>query len=547
MKNYLFKLFALLFFSTSLIGQADTVLVPSVVDGEPFGAINKFIIGDTTSTGERVNPERYYKLEKNKIYFLNGEFHAHFDLRLIADDVEDGEKPPIVASTTGSDGTIQLIQFNLFGDAYIKNIIFQMTPPSGNGESNASFFLSKLDGNYEFDNVRWEWGLWTAIAVVIPLNKIKVTNCYFRNPQHKTNIFNGRGITFYQENPADTVIIQNNTFFNINSFSFVADNSSIPPGLLLFDHNTIVNQMKWPIHSYWITNAVVTNNIFFNSSAFGENHQDTEGQDPERLQYGLINIYPAPQDILDYHGVTEAERSYICDRNAYYFTDDIKDYWAEYELPDVPFMNSRTQGMFDDDANYPNLYLDHLYYADPKFKEDGEGTEQMIAWMKRKRDWQQNTYWGWDPDGNKFEVQWPFPEDFTYSNEELMTAADRGFPLGDLNWYPELKTRWLEGDTIVGNSFVDFQPKDLIINEVYPNPFNDYLRFDISLKNSSKVSLSIIDLNGKIVDTVNKGKLSSGNHIISWKTQWDNLNEGIYLYQIKTDKNIITGKIEHIK
>lgn len=124
------------------------------------------------------------------------------------------------------------------------------------------------------------------------MNKIVFRNCYFKNSQHKTNIWNGRGIGFYQENPADTVIIQNNTFFNNNSFAFFADISSIPPDFLLFDHNTIVNSMKFPIHSFWLPNAKVTNNLFYNAHSYGETAADKVGQDPDLLEYGIINISP---------------------------------------------------------------------------------------------------------------------------------------------------------------------------------------------------------------------------------------------------------------
>jgi len=552
MKKKMLKTITLVLFTilqVSLFGQADTVLVPSEYNGDALGAINHFILGDTTDNGERKNSERFYKLERNKIYFLNGEFHANFDLRLIADEADDSNKPPIVASTTGVDGKPQLIQFKLLGDGYVKNILFQMTPPGGNGESNASFFLAKEGGDYYFDNVTWEWGLWEQVVAVKPLNKIVVRNCYFRNPQHKTNIYNGRGVGFNLENPADTVIMVNNTFFNINSFAFVADHGSIPPKYLLFDHNTIVNEMKWPIHSYWLTHAVVTNNLFYNCHSFGETSEDKVGQDPDKLVYGIINIAPIPSDILESHNLTENDRKYTLWNNSYFYSKEILDYWDYYKDSGVktePWMNSRTEGMFANNTDYPYLDEQSTYNLEPGFVEAGTGTTEMVKWMKRKRDWQNNKYWGWDPDGNKFAVQWPFPENLSYSNETLLTGGKGGFPVGDLNWYPSEKELWLKWDPTGINEAPFYSVKNVVIENIYPNPFKDKIEISFNLKTSSKVQIDIFDIKGHMITQLFNDKLASGSHSIEWKLN-NNITEGIYIYSIRANGTTRSGKIQRIK
>ena len=538
MKKILLSLAALFLAVTFSDGQADTLLVPSDFGGSPFGSINKFILGDTTATGERNNPDRYYKLEKNKIYFLDGIFFSDFDLRLIADDVEDGEKPPIVASTAGADGVIQLIQFKLFKNGYIKNIIFQMTPPSGNGESNASFFLSGEGMNYEFDNVRIEWGLWTGMVTEVPVNKVVIKNCYFRNPQHKTNIWNGRGFGFYQENPADSVIMQNNTFFNMNSFAFFADISSIPPDYLLFDHNTIVNSMKFPIHSFWLPNATVTNNLFYNAHSYGETAADVVGQDPDGQKYGIINIDAIPSDLIEYYGIAEGDRKYVVANNGFFYKQEIRDYWDLYGLGETPFMNERVLGMFADDANYPFLEVSNTYGNDPDFVNPGEGMTSMIQWMKNKRDLMGNTYWGWDPDGDKFAVQWPFPEDLSYNNPTLRTAADDNYPLGDLNWWPELKANWEDG--IVATKDVPSSQ----INEVKvtPSPATDHLSIQYDLQKQGDITITVYNLRGAHVMTLFKGHQAQGKQTFDWTID-STIPSGIYLVRVSDGIGAFTKKV----
>jgi hypothetical protein len=539
------KKILLLFFILFIVGdvsfaQADTVMVPSEIGGDPFGAINKFIIGDTTDTGERVNLDRYYKLEKNKIYFLNGIFFSDFDLRLIADDVEEGEVPPIVASTVGSDGILQLIQFKLFANGYIKNIIFQMTPPSGIGESNACFFLSGEGSNYVFDNVKIEWGLWTGMVTEKPVNKIVVKNCYFRNPQHKTNIWNGRGVGFFQENPADSVIMQNNTFFNMNSFAFFADISSIPPDYLLFDHNTIVNSMKFPIHSFWLPNAKVTNNIFYNAHSYGENADDRVGQDPDLLQYGIINISAIPSDLLEYYDIEEGDRSYRVANNAFFYADPIKDYWGVYSLDPTPFMNERVVAMFNDNASFPFLEVSSTITEDPDFIEPGEGMTSMIQWMKNRRDLMGNTYWGWDPDGDKFGVQWPFPEDLSYNNTSMQVASVGGFPLGDLNWWGDIKDEWEEWMMTTATSDIAISHVENV--SVAPNPTSDHLTIRYGLNERSDISISMFTLNGTKVVEIFRGTQQEGEQSIEWSVK-SGLASGIYLIRISDGNGSVTKKV----
>ena len=58
----------------------DTVWVPP----SPVGNINEFIMGDTTSTGARVNPNRVYELYRDALYFFTGTMNVDFPLTMIA-------------------------------------------------------------------------------------------------------------------------------------------------------------------------------------------------------------------------------------------------------------------------------------------------------------------------------------------------------------------------------------------------------------------------------------------------------------------------------
>ncbi len=544
MKNtvtYFMSLFMVLIIQTMATAQADTVMVPFIYEGDPNGAISRFINADTTATGERNNPDRYYELERGKIYFTSGTMIPNFTLRLIAKAPDADNKPPVVASATGADGKPIAIMFICNGDAHIKNIAFAMTPPGGIGESQACFSLEKEGGNYSFDGVTFEWGLYMMIRTIKPVNKIEVKNCYFRNNEHKTDIWNGRGVGFYQKNPADTVLMTNNTFFNMNSFAFVADISSYPPDYFLFDHNTLVNTMKYPIHSFWLPNAVVTNNLFYNSSSFGETDADKIGQDPDELIYGIIDISRIPDKILGFQGITEEERKYVVRNNGHFYTDGIKKYWDKYSIEYMPWMNKRTQGMFDDDDKYPYLELGKVCTEDPGIVNAGGGEAKMIKWMKNRRKPAANNYWGWDPDGDKFAMQWPRPEDLSYTNEAVKKCADDNYPLGDLNWWPGLLEKWGNGEVI------DTKNEDISIFEnisVSPNPTSNNIVLNYNLASKSAVQIDIHDMTGRKLVKVLDVKQNIGLHTIN--ADFD-LPNGIYVIRLKAGTSVVSKKFVVVK
>jgi len=55
-----------------------------------------------------------------------------------------------------------------------------------------------------------------------------------------------------------------------------------------------------------------------------------------------------------------------------------------------------------------------------------------------------------------------------------------------------------------------------IKTEVYPNPFVESIQIMYELKNSSRVDISIFDLQGRLVKILEKGMRTSGIHTIDW-------------------------------
>ncbi len=124
--------------SFQLFAQApDTLDVPDRIDGVALGAINKFIHGDTTATGERNNPNRVYRLDREKIYFVNDAIRNHdFHLTMIAAkpaDPANPSRPPVVMSGILEDGSLFPIFHWAGGDLTIKGIYYYSFRPDAPG------------------------------------------------------------------------------------------------------------------------------------------------------------------------------------------------------------------------------------------------------------------------------------------------------------------------------------------------------------------------------------------------------------------------------
>ncbi len=80
------------------------------------------------------------------------------------------------------------------------------------------------------------------------------------------------------------------------------------------------------------------------------------------------------------------------------------------------------------------------------------------------------------------------------------------------------------------------------INNVYPNPFNPNININFSLANLEKISISVFDLNGNLIEKLIDNKLmESGNYDITWNAS--DRASGIYFVNFVNNKKVSTQKI----
>ncbi len=136
--------------------------------------------------------------------------------------------------------------------------------------------------------------------------------------------------------------------------------------------------------------------------------------------------------------------------------------------------------------------------------------------------------------------------DLSYNtNSQSYMHGEDGYPVGNLNFYPELKERWEAGDVLTS---VDEQSEisrgfKLVGN--YPNPFNPTTNIVFELGNASDVSLEVFNVLGQRVANMEIGTMTAGRHNVTLDAS--NLTSGVYLVRMQMGTYVQTHKVTLLK
>ncbi len=556
MKNRFITILTLLmlFALSSVLLAQEIVDVPDEYQGSYFGVLNRFIMDDTTSTGERAHPNAQYRLKRGHFYDVNSMIRADFSFSLIADDEDPANpsRPPIVYVGKDAQGgwISPLFYFSGEGlDIKFKNVIFQGVHADevlGDGTT-----LMVMEGAFHrFETDRCVYTGWSVNIIWARSSDRSVwiaTNNVFRNNFELQGVSGG---TYYSNTTKtahnDTIIFRNNTFFNNGGNNFLAWEFL---DYFEFTHNTMYNLT---INALWIpylTNAKVNDNIFYDYQTVGETewelvngHWDKGSPKHGRASVCKLNLVD-PQTLID-NRMTEADRHVEYKNNVYFWSQTLRDYWANgtsqkdidqgYTGKIYPtlWINAITDSMFKDDANYPYLVEENNINVDPGFdatmgaavlaKEIPFITEyRRLGWTFLENATER--YYNPAGAGKLFDLPWPLPESLAYTNETVMTHAEGGKPAGDLNWWP-----------LVGVKKIDRNiPSEYKLSQNYPNPFNPSTEINFSIPVSGNTTLAIYNVLGQEVATLVNEELSAGSY--NYQFDASNLTSGIYFYKLQSN------------
>ncbi len=100
---------------------------------------------------------------------------------------------------------------------------------------------------------------------------------------------------------------------------------------------------------------------------------------------------------------------------------------------------------------------------------------------------------------------------------------------------------------IVYNLSVEIEPLpgNFVLYPAYPNPFNPVLNIPITLDNPGEISVSVVDLNGHIVDTILRSFGEPGNYTLTWNG--DQFPSGVYFISFNSKRGVAGQKVLLLK
>jgi len=79
------------------------------------------------------------------------------------------------------------------------------------------------------------------------------------------------------------------------------------------------------------------------------------------------------------------------------------------------------------------------------------------------------------------------------------------------------------------------------LSQNYPNPFNPTTQISYAMPKAGYVTLTVYDVQGKVVDTLVNEQQTAGQHAVTWTA--DGLASGVYLYQLAVEGRVETKKL----
>ena len=477
-------------FSGRVLAQSNTMTVEwADAQGNLIvNALYNAVMGDTVAGGARANLDRVYQLRKGGYYWNTSTITNNgWHLRLIGEAPGSTfeEAPPVIQMVLSSTGAQPGKMLNVSGDLTLRNLYI-----IGSDDQGVQTYYQPIEFNANdlrvvvdkvlFDRSNFSMLAWQGAGN----NDVFITNCTFRNMVEKppTQQWTGRGMSFWKDQ--DTIIVENNTFFNINFVPFQIENGA--GNYIRFNHNTLINvgrQISSASGNWW-KEAYFTNLLLVNVSWHGEGYCDyspsfAPGRNQRAKTTGMFTINTLPSK----YGTDFGRR--VVFANAAAFLDNFFRTKYADTVRVQPYINELTDSFFTtfSPANGGQMVIKDTAWlsAYPNFVSNPINAtllQQMYDHITASRGYQ---YYQTGIQALPYFVSlpidpvtgdtlwtspiWPVPENFTYTDASLMTAGTDGLPLGDLNWFSDAKATF-EANKAQYIAKIESMGGDRIVDEV---------------------------------------------------------------------------------
>ncbi|MGW8317496.1 MAG: T9SS type A sorting domain-containing protein, partial [Bacteroidales bacterium] len=441
-----FVLTALMFMSLNTMAQ------PRYVDVLPgIGTLNDAINGDTTDTGDRIDPEiTIYRLERGEqaYYGLTGSIeNSGFPLTIMAAE-GDGPRPFLQPRVVGGEsarpfrprGNITLSGLHVTGQDDLGGMTTRLLRCSANDIKvtiNDCWFDKDGQSFIRCDNAGMTF---------------KISNTVISNIGSPKSPDNGRGIDD-RGNAIDTVIFDNCTFYNITS-RIIRDDGGVL-GYAQFTNNTFMNVGQHGITFGPTGAAMLVNNLFVN---FG--FMPTDARDPNYV-FSIDSVGGVPPTII------------ASNNNVYLDSTKVEGYLNDTLMMPV-VANATFMGYLLSSGAIATMLNEPVEFT------NGPPFNDSIILYDIDPNLDQNNAPEWAepeiPGDGLYHRDVPY--DFGWVNSKLYVAGvnlmtqSMGIPLGDMNWETD---RGVMG-------VVDFEnPRDRIFWSVFANAGDDPMTLNLTL------------------------------------------------------------------
>ncbi|MFH0756819.1 MAG: Ig-like domain-containing protein [Bacteroidota bacterium] len=279
--NLLFA-FAVFFISVALIAQEDVI----VLEG---GVANGGIIETTINNEVAGGVNKVYELKRGQFYMM----HSAIDIDnpggtlTIRAEAGDGPKPVILRVPVNE---IPVGNNLVEGSLVLQGIQYHWKQTDGAfGGDWRNWSISGDNSKLVVEDCLFEYcsgDLFNADEVESGFVAI-FRNNYFRDFHGANQWWAGRVLTC--KVPVDTLIYENNTTTGAG-LTILGHNCLFD--YTVINHNTFVNNTKYPFLNVYYKTLYMTNNLFVNANWVGEDRENvaTGGQDPDALLTGLVGL-----------------------------------------------------------------------------------------------------------------------------------------------------------------------------------------------------------------------------------------------------------------
>jgi subtilisin-like proprotein convertase family protein len=205
----------------------------------------------------------------------------------------------------------------------------------------------------------------------------------------------------------------------------------------------------------------------------------------------------------------------------------------EYQIPDTVNPAPTWWGRFFQDSNF----VDKLYCRWHELR-------QNVLSINRLNNFLDSSANVLNESQHRNFIQWPVMGAYVWPNPQNQATASYQNEINDIKTWLANRIAWMDG-IIAGHcttvGIKENSPDNADDLTVYPNPFYSTVTFAINLSKNALVSLKIFDATGKeVVQLINEYKSFGEMKIIYDRKQSES---GIYLYQLKINDVVKTGKI----